>query len=59
MKSDARPKPIKFITKEKNMKKTVLRIVVTTFLLLALGATTAVADGVPAPMCWPERCPGQ
>jgi hypothetical protein len=42
-----------------NMKKTILRLVAATLLLLALGTTTAVADGVPLPMCWPERCPGQ
>lgn len=38
------------------MKKTVLKIVITTLLLLALGASSAVADGIPAPMCWPNPC---
>jgi len=41
------------------MKKTILKIVVTTFLLLALGATFAVADSVPAPICYPRPCPVQ
>lgn len=41
------------------MKKTILKIVVTTLLLLALGASSAVADTVPAPMCYPTRCPRQ
>jgi hypothetical protein len=38
------------------MKKTVLRIVVTTFLLVALGTTAAVADTTPMPACWPKPC---
>jgi hypothetical protein len=38
------------------MKKTILKIVVTTLLLLALGASSAVADGIPAPMCYPRPC---
>jgi hypothetical protein len=38
------------------MKKTILKIVVTTMLLLALGGTSAVADGVPAPICYPRPC---
>ena len=37
--------------------KTVLRIVVTTLLLVALGTTAAVADSVPLPMCYPKPCP--
>jgi len=41
------------------MKRTILRIVVTTLLLLALGASSAVADGVPLPMCYPKPCPAQ
>jgi len=41
------------------MKKTIIRIVVTTLLLLALGATSAVADGVPLPMCYPNPCSTQ
>jgi len=43
---------------EKNMKRTIIKIVVTTLLLLALGAS-AVADGVPLPMCYPKPCPVQ
>jgi hypothetical protein len=39
------------------MKKTILRIVVTTLLLLALGASAAVADSTPLPMCYPKPCP--
>lgn len=39
------------------MKKTILRIVVTTLLLVALGTTAAVADTVPAPVCYPRPCP--
>jgi hypothetical protein len=41
------------------MKKTILRIVVTTLLLLALGASSAVADGVPLPACYPKPCQAQ
>ncbi|HVG91297.1 MAG TPA: hypothetical protein VNB54_07385 [Alphaproteobacteria bacterium] len=41
------------------MKKTILRIVVTTLLLLALGASSAVSDSVPLPMCYPKPCPTQ
>jgi len=36
------------------MKGTILKIVVTTSLLLALGAYSAVADTAPAPGCWPR-----
>jgi len=38
------------------MKKTVLRIVAIALLLLASGATPVLADGVPAPVCWPSPC---
>lgn len=38
------------------MKKTILKIVVTTLLLLALGGTSAVADSIPKPICWPSPC---
>ncbi len=38
------------------MKRTIIKIVVTTLLLLALGASSAVADGIPKPMCWPNPC---
>jgi hypothetical protein len=41
------------------MKKTILKIVVTSLLLLALGASSAVADTVPAPVCYPRPCPMQ
>ena len=38
------------------MKRTIIKIVVTTLLLLALGASSAVADSVPMPMCYPRPC---
>jgi len=38
------------------MKGLILKVVVTTSLLLALGASSAVADTVPAPMCYPNPC---
>jgi fatty acid desaturase len=43
---------------EKNMKKTIVRIILVTFLLLASGAAPilASADGIPKPMCWPNPC---
>jgi hypothetical protein len=40
------------------MKRTILKTVITTLLLLSLGASSAVADGIPAPVCYPIRCPG-
>lgn len=41
------------------MKRTIVRIILVTFLLLASGAVPVLADGIPAPMCYPIRCPGQ
>jgi hypothetical protein len=40
------------------MKKTIVRIILVTFLLLASGAgpILARADGIPKPMCWPNPC---
>jgi len=38
------------------MKGIILKIVVTTSLLLALGISSAVADTGPAPMCYPNPC---
>jgi len=38
------------------MKGTILKIVVTTSLLLALDASSAVADTTPMPMCYPNPC---
>jgi len=38
------------------MKGTILKIVVTTLLLLELGASSAAADTVPAPGCYPHPC---
>ena len=38
------------------MKGIILKIVVTTSLLLALGASSAVADTAPAPTCYPHPC---
>lgn len=35
------------------MKKTIVRIILVTFLLLASGATPVLADGTPVPVCWP------
>ena len=43
------------------MKKTIVRIIVVTFLLLASGAAPVLAnaDSVPLPICWPKPCPIQ
>jgi hypothetical protein len=41
------------------MKKTIVRIILVTFLLLASSAVPVLADGIPAPVCYPIRCPGQ
>ncbi|HET9365395.1 MAG TPA: hypothetical protein VFP71_10355 [Candidatus Angelobacter sp.] len=40
------------------MKKTIVRIILVTFLLLAAGAPV-LADGTPVPVCWPgtPHCP--
>jgi hypothetical protein len=52
----ALPRKVESSTTGENMKKTILKIVVTTLLLLALGASSAVADGVPLPGCYPRPC---
>jgi hypothetical protein len=39
------------------MKKTFVRIIVITFLLLASGTAPVLADSVPAPICYPRPCP--
>ena len=41
------------------MKRTIRKIVVTALLLLALGASSAVADSVPMPVCYPKPCPAK
>jgi len=38
------------------MKGTILKIVATTSLLLALGVYSAVADTTPMPTCYPNPC---
>ena len=35
------------------MKKTFVRIILVTFLLLASGAAPVLADTTPVPGCWP------
>jgi hypothetical protein len=39
------------------MKKTIVRIIVITFLVLASGTAPVLADSVPMPMCYPNPCP--
>ncbi|HVG91298.1 MAG TPA: hypothetical protein VNB54_07390 [Alphaproteobacteria bacterium] len=39
------------------MKKTFVRIIVITFLLLASGTMPVLADGTPMPVCYPRPCP--
>jgi hypothetical protein len=41
------------------MKKIFLRIVVAALLLAASGSISALADGTPAPMCYPKPCQPQ
>jgi hypothetical protein len=43
--------------KEKNMKKTIGRIILVAFLLLASGAAPVLADSTPLPGCYPKPCP--
>jgi uncharacterized lipoprotein YajG len=45
--------------KEKNMKKTIVRMILVAFLLLAscTAPILANADGVPLPICYPRPCP--
>jgi hypothetical protein len=45
------------LIKEKNMKETIIRIIVVTLLLLASGTAPVLADGIPAPACYPKPCP--
>jgi len=37
------------------MKKTIVRIVLVTLLLLASGTAPVLADSTPTPMCFPGR----
>lgn len=39
------------------MKKTFVRIIVITFLLLASGTAPVLADSTPLPICYPRPCP--
>ncbi|HET9365396.1 MAG TPA: hypothetical protein VFP71_10360 [Candidatus Angelobacter sp.] len=39
------------------MKKTIVRIILVTFLLFASGAVPVLADGTPVPLCYPSPCP--
>ena len=43
------------------MKKTIARIILVAFLLIASGAAPilASADSIPKPVCWPNPCPVQ
>lgn len=38
------------------MKKTIVRIILVTFLLLTSGAVPVLADGTPVPLCYPRPC---
>jgi len=38
------------------MKKTIVRIILVTFLLLTSGAAPLLADGTPVPVCYPRPC---
>jgi hypothetical protein len=40
------------------MKKTIVRVILVTFLLLTSGAMPVLADTTPVPGCWPGMpCP--
>ena len=38
------------------MKKTIVRIILVTFLLLASGAPVLADGGEPVPLCYPRPC---
>ncbi len=38
------------------MKKTIVRIIAITFLLLASGTAPILADSTPMPACYPKPC---
>jgi hypothetical protein len=38
------------------MRKTIVRIIAITFLLLASGTPPVLADTTPMPMCYPKPC---
>jgi hypothetical protein len=38
------------------MRKTIVRIIAITFLLLASGTAPVLADTTPMPMCYPNPC---
>jgi hypothetical protein len=37
------------------MKKTIVRMILVTFLLLTSGVTPVLADSTPVPVCWPGK----
>ena len=39
------------------MKRTIVRIILVAFLLLASGTAPVLADSVPMPVCYPKPCP--
>jgi hypothetical protein len=39
------------------MRKTIVRIIAITFLLLASGTAPVLADTTPLPGCYPRPCP--
>ncbi len=41
------------------MKKGHLRAIVAMLFVLAVASTTMLADGVPAPICYPKPCQSQ
>ncbi len=41
------------------MSKVLLKTVAIALFLSAFASMTALADGVPAPMCYPNPCPQQ
>jgi hypothetical protein len=50
---DFDPKPT-FLKRSSTMKKTIVRIILVTFLLLASGVSL-IADGTPVPICLPPN----
>jgi hypothetical protein len=37
------------------MRKTIVQLILVTFLLLTSGAATVLADSTPVPVCWPGK----
>ena|ERR1700674_402623 len=48
----------KLTTEGEDMQRTIVRIILAVLLLVACGAAPVLADGGPAPLCYPRPCPG-